>query len=60
MASIFVYCEDKDVEGKRVADTLFISLATTQSHVKSLYRKLDVHSRQEIIDKVEEHRSSLG
>jgi DNA-binding CsgD family transcriptional regulator len=37
---------------KKVADSLFISVSTAQSHVKSLYRKTDRHSRQEIIDLV--------
>jgi DNA-binding NarL/FixJ family response regulator len=32
-----------------VADTLFISLGTVQSHVKNIYRKLHVHSKGEII-----------
>jgi DNA-binding NarL/FixJ family response regulator len=32
-----------------VADALFISLGTVQSHVKNIYRKLHVHSKGEII-----------
>ncbi len=32
-----------------VADVLFISLGTVQSHVKNIYRKLHVHSKGEII-----------
>jgi DNA-binding CsgD family transcriptional regulator len=35
---------------KKVAESLFISVSTAQSHVKSLYRKTGRHSRQEIID----------
>jgi DNA-binding CsgD family transcriptional regulator len=37
---------------KKIADTLFISVSTAQSHVKSLYRKLGIHNRQEAIDGV--------
>ena len=32
-----------------VADALFISLGTVQSHVKNIYRKLHVHSKGEVI-----------
>lgn len=39
---------------KKVADTLVISAGTVQSHVKRIYRKLDCHSRQEVIDLVDE------
>ena len=39
---------------KKIADTLFISSGTVQSHVKRIYRKLDCHSRQEVIDLVDE------
>lgn len=35
---------------KKIAETLFLSLGTVQSHIKSIYRKLDIHSRQEFID----------
>lgn len=38
---------------KKIADTLFISAGTVQSHVKRIYRKLDCHSRQEVIDLVD-------
>jgi DNA-binding CsgD family transcriptional regulator len=37
---------------KKVAESLFISVSTAQSHVKRLYRKTERHSRQEIIDLV--------
>lgn len=39
---------------KKVADTLVISAGTVQSHIKRIYRKLDCHSRQELIDLVDE------
>lgn len=35
---------------KRVAETLSISVSTVQSHTRSLYRKMGVHSRQELLD----------
>ena len=38
---------------KRMADTMCVSENTTQSHVRSLYRKLGIHSRQEAIDFVD-------
>jgi DNA-binding CsgD family transcriptional regulator len=37
---------------KKVASTLFISTSTAQSHIKSAYRKLDVHTRDELIEKL--------
>ena len=37
---------------QRIADTLNISLGTVQGHVKCIYRKLDVHTKQEIIELV--------
>ena len=36
-----------------ISKTLFISRSTVQTHSKSLYRKLDIHSKQELIDLVE-------
>ncbi len=35
---------------KRVAEDLGLSLNSVQTYAKSLYRKLDIHSRQELID----------
>ncbi|MBN2004031.1 MAG: tetratricopeptide repeat protein [Anaerolineae bacterium] len=32
-----------------IAETLFVSVSTTRSHVKSIYAKLDVHSRYEAV-----------
>ena len=43
------------VEGntrKKIADMLVLSVNSIQTYVKSLYRKMDVHSRQELIDYV--------
>ena len=42
--------------GNTVAATsrkLFISENTTRSHIKTIYRKAGVHSRQELIDKLD-------
>lgn len=36
-----------------IARKLFISENTTRGHTKSIYRKLDVHARQELIDMAE-------
>ena len=37
----------------RIADDLSVSPATVNSHISHIYRKLDVHSRQELLDLVE-------
>ncbi len=34
---------------KQIADDLVVSLSTVQSHVRSLYRKLEVHSAAEAV-----------
>jgi DNA-binding CsgD family transcriptional regulator len=42
-------------QGRSVANissTLFVSENTTKSHIRAIYRKLDVHSKQELIDLV--------
>lgn len=38
---------------KKIAEVLFISTGTVQSHVKRLYRKTECHSRQDVIDLVD-------
>lgn len=37
---------------KKIAESLFLSLNSVQTYSKSLYRKLGVHSRQQLIDLV--------
>lgn len=37
---------------KKVAETLFVSYETVRTHTTNLYRKLGVHSKQELIDLV--------
>jgi len=39
----------KNLTYAQIANHLFVSLSTVQSHVKSAYRKLDVHSRVEAV-----------
>ena len=39
-----------------IRDALFLSKNTVATHVRHLYTKLDVHSKQELIDLVEKHR----
>lgn len=38
---------------KRIAELQYLSLNTVQSHTRNLYRKIDIHSRQELIDLVD-------
>ena len=38
---------------EHISKTLFISDNTTRTHMKNVYRKLDVHSQQELIDLLE-------
>ncbi|WP_302962378.1 helix-turn-helix domain-containing protein [uncultured Adlercreutzia sp.] len=42
---------------KKTGETLFISERTVQTHTQNIYRKLDVHSKQAIIDLVEKERA---
>lgn len=37
---------------RRIAELMYISPNTVVTHVKSIYRKLDVHSKQELIDRI--------
>lgn len=39
-------------DAKAIADELYISFNTVRSHIRRIYVKLDVHSRQELLDKV--------
>jgi DNA-binding CsgD family transcriptional regulator len=41
----------KGMSYKEIAATLFISVETLNSHIKNIYRKLDVHSRSELAAK---------
>lgn len=44
-------------DAKAIADELFISFNTVRSHIRRIYGKLDVHSRQELLDLVREQDS---
>lgn len=44
---------------KSIAERLFVSENTVKSHRRRIYLKLDINSRQELIDLVEAGRSSL-
>lgn len=39
---------------RKIADVMFIATTTVQGHSRSIYRKLDVHSKQELIDLINE------
>lgn len=41
-----------------ISRKLFISENTTRGHMKAIYRKLEVHSRQELVDLIEERSAS--
>lgn len=40
---------------KKIAQLLYISEGTVQTHMKNLYRKLELHSKQELITLVDAH-----
>ena len=42
---------------KRVAETLYISQGTAHTHIKRIYTKTGLHSRQDILDYLEEYAS---
>lgn len=48
-------CEGKTA--KRIARELFIAESTTYTHLKHVYRKVGVHSKQELVDAVESYRA---
>ena len=48
----------KGRSSQRVADDLGVSLSTVNSHVYHIYRKMGVHSRQEMIDRIESYAAS--
>lgn len=44
----------------QIADTLVLSTETVHSHIKNLYRKLDVHSRQDAVREASRLRGRAG
>lgn len=43
---------------QEIADSNFLSIYTIRAHIRSVYAKLDVHSRKELLKFIEEHRES--
>lgn len=46
----------QNLSAKKVAERLFIAESTVYTHFKRIYRKTGVHSKQELIDLVDEYR----
>ena len=44
----------KGRDAKYIMDTFYISQSTAKTHIYNIYRKFDVHSRQELLDFIEE------
>lgn len=44
---------------RKIADVLVISLSSAQTYSKNIYRKLGVHSRQEVIDLISQNDRAL-
>jgi len=42
-----------DLTSPQIAEACFIAVSTVRSHIKSIYRKLDVHSRHEAIERAQ-------
>lgn len=47
----------KGRSSQRVADDLGVSLSTVNSHVYHIYQKMGVHSRQQMLDRIESYAS---
>lgn len=45
---------------EEIADSLVLTIETVRTHIKNIMRKLDVHSRSELIETVEHLRSGIG
>ncbi len=45
---------------EQIAETLVLTTETVRTHIKNIMRKLDVHSRAELVDRVEHLRSGLA
>ena len=41
---------------KRIAEELYVSENTVRSHTNNIYKKLDVHSKQELMQVIEAHQ----
>lgn len=47
----------KNMSAEQIASTLVISTNTVRTHTHNIYAKLDVHSRQELVERVKAHRA---
>jgi LuxR family maltose regulon positive regulatory protein len=47
---------DSSLSGPQIADELFISLGTFQTHTKNIYSKLGVHNRFEAVERARDHK----
>ena len=43
----------QDMTAQQIEDTLCVSNSTVKSHTHAVYQKIDVHSRSELIEKLE-------
>lgn len=46
----------KHMEAKAIAEELFISFNTARTHIQKVYGKLDVHSRRELLELVDNYK----
>ncbi len=44
----------KGRDAKYIMDTFYISQSTAKTHIYNIYRKFDVHSRQDLLDFIED------
>lgn len=42
-----------------ISETLGVSLSTTYTHTRSIYRKLDVHSREDLMKAIDDHLEDM-
>lgn len=49
----------KGRDGQAIAERLFISEGTVKVHVRNIYKKMDIHSKQDLIDIVETSERSF-
>jgi LuxR family maltose regulon positive regulatory protein len=45
---------DGELSQRQIGENLFVSINTVKSHVKSIYRKLGVSSREEALERARE------